>query len=431
MMSVSELLGQDGPLARHLPGFAPRPQQQEMAERIAAILEEGGALVTEAGTGTGKTLAYLVPALRSGRKIIISTATKTLQEQLYHRDIPLVHKALAAPLRYAMLKGRGNYLCRYRLQLAQQAGSDRAPQYAVHYQRIRAWAARTEQGDIEELSGIPEDSPVWRQVTSSGDNCLGQECPDFSACHVLKARRAAQEADLLVINHHLLFSDMMLKEGGFGEILPGTDGFIIDEAHQLPEIASRFFGSAVSGNQFLELGRDTAKAGQLEGGDMPQLPELVLALEKAVRGMRNALGADNRCAPWQAVRHQAAVRSAMTTLQDAVAQLAAMLEQVAERGKGLENCWQRCRLLGERLTDFNAEPDAQQITWFETTRRGFVLHDTPLEIADTFQRCMEHYQSAWVFTSATLAVGGGFDHFTHRLGIGEAATAHWDSPFDY
>ncbi|MFQ5486894.1 MAG: ATP-dependent DNA helicase, partial [Gammaproteobacteria bacterium] len=333
MMSVAELLGEDGPLARHLAGFAPRPQQQEMAGHIAAVLEEGGTLVTEAGTGTGKTLAYLVPALRSGRKIIISTATKTLQEQLYHRDIPLVRKALSAPLRYAMLKGRGNYLCRYRLQLAQQAGSDRAPQYAVHYRRIRAWAARTEQGDIEELSGIPEDSPVWRQVTSSGDNCLGQECPDFSACHVMKARRAAQEADLLVINHHLLFSDMMLKEGGFGELLPGADGFIIDEAHQLPEIASRFFGSAVSGNQFLEVGRDVAKAGHLEGGDMPQLPELVLALEQAVRGLRTALGADSRRAPWRAVRGEGAVQRAMAALQDSAGRLAAMLEQVAERGK--------------------------------------------------------------------------------------------------
>ena len=430
MLNVADLLGADGPLARHLPGFAPRRQQQEMAARIEAVLTAGGVLVCEAGTGTGKTLAYLVPALRSGRRVIVSTATRTLQDQLHQRDIPLVRKALASPLRHAMLKGRANYLCRYRLQLAAQAGHDRSPHYADHYRRIRLWAARTESGDVEELGGVPADSPVWPQVTSTTDNCLGQDCPEFSACHLMKARRAAQEADLVVINHHLLFSDMMLREGGFGELLPGADAFIIDEAHQLPEIASRFFGCAVSAHQLLELGRDAVKAAQ-EAGDMPGLPEQVLALEEAVVALRRALGAPGQRLPWQAVRDEAPVRERLEEARSRLRVLGETLEQVAERDKALDHCWQRSRRLAERLAPFTAEPDDGRITWLETTRRGFVLHDTPLEIAATFQACMERYRSSWVFTSATLAVGDRFDHFTARLGIEGAETARWESPFDY
>ncbi len=459
MLSVAELLGDAGPLARHLPGFAPRPQQQALAGRIAAVLETGGVLVSEAGTGTGKTLAYLVPVLRSGRRVIISTATKTLQDQLHRRDIPLVRKALGAGQRFALLKGRANYLCRYRLALAAQAGYDRVPPYGRDYRRVRAWAARTESGDIEEVQGVPADSPVWPQVTSTADNCLGQDCPEFSACHVMKARRAAQESDVVVINHHLLFSDMMLKEGGFGELLPGAEAFIIDEAHQLPEIAARFFGHAVSAHQLLELGRDALKAAHEAGGDMPELPMRVRALEQAVAALRRGLGEAGRRAPWAAVREAAAVKAGVADLRARLAALTEMLAAVAERDKGLEHCRQRALALGERFAGFAASPDAEttgngacdgdspdddlpddvslagppagRVTWFETSRRGFVLHDTPLDIAEAFQAAMARYRSAWVFTSATLAVGRRFEHFTRRLGITEAETAQWDSPFDY
>ncbi len=433
MLSPAEVLSGNGPLARRLPGFAPRPQQQAMAQRIAALLDEGGVLVCEAGTGTGKTLAYLVPALLSGRRVVISTATKTLQDQLYQRDIPLVRAALGAAQRFALLKGRANYLCRQRLAAALQAGADRSPHTAPHYRRIRRWAARTETGDIEELSGIPDDAPVWPQVTSTTDNCLGQECPEFSACHVLKARRAAQEADVLVINHHLLFSDMRLKESGFGELLPGAEAFIVDEAHRLPELASQFFGKALSAHQLVELGRDALRAARQEGGDMPGLVERVQDLEQRVERLRHALGEPGRRLPWAEVAGSRAVRTALQDLQEGLGALAAALERVAERSKALEQCWQRSQQLAAGLAGFTGEEEgeAARITWLETRRRGFVLHDTPLDVAGPFQAAMARYRGAWVFTSATLAVGEQFDHFTARLGITRAQTARWDSPFDY
>ncbi len=431
MLDAADTLGPDGPFVQDLKGFRPRAQQQEMANTVAEIIDEFGVLVSEAGTGTGKTLAYLVPALLSGRKIIVSTATKTLQEQLYFRDLPLVRKALAVPVQFAMLKGRSNYLCRYRLELAEQSESLQPTVHARHIRKIKAWAGITRRGDIEEINDIPDGSPVWFQVTSTTDNCLGQECPEISACHLVKARRAAQESDVLVINHHLLFSDMMLKEEGFGELLPDADCFILDEAHQLPETASRFFGIAVSGHQFLELGRDVMKAYYGEAGDTPALLEAVEAMEKAMRDLRIAMGRDQQRAPWARIYAQPAVREQTGELQSRLEALQAILAQLAERGKGLENCWQRSVTLSQRLGLFTTAGDEQHITWFETTKRSFVLYDTPMEVSDTFSSCMAHYKSAWVFTSATLAVGNRFDHFISRLGIEDAQEALWQSPFDY
>jgi len=426
-----DYLGAEGPFTRLLAGFRPRAQQQEMARAVAETIHGAGVLVCEAGTGTGKTLAYLAPALWSGRKVIVSTATKTLQEQLFFRDLPLVRKALAVPARIAMLKGRANYLCPYRLELAEQHEAFRSGALSRHLAQIRAWAGGTNSGDVEEIRGIPEDSPVWYQVTSTTDNCLGQECPEVAACPLLKARRAAQESDVLVINHHLLFSDMTLKEEGFGELLPGADCFILDEAHQLPELASRFFGVAVSGHQFLELGRDVMKAYYSEAGDAPELPRMVDAVDKAVKDLRLALGGDLQRAPWQRAYGRPAVREQVEALRKCLDNLQALLKPMAERGRGLENVWQRSLAMGGRLALFTAERDEEHITWFETTRRSFVLYDTPLDVAETFSANMGHYRSAWIFTSATLAVGGRFDHFMTRLGIAEARTALWESPFDY
>jgi len=431
MPEIASLLGQDGPIAACLPGFIPRQQQQTMARTIATALNERQVLVTEAGTGTGKTLAYLVPTLLSGKKIIISTATKTLQEQLFQRDIPLVRSALSLSLPYAMLKGRSNYLCPYRLLLAEQTGVAQSPRYAKDFHRIKSWAQRTHSGDIGEIDNVAENSSVWYQVTSTTDNCLGQECPEISNCHVLKARRRAQEAELLIINHHLLFSDMMLKEEGFGELLPSADGFILDEAHQLPEIAGRFFGTAISGHQFSELARDVVKEFHLVARDTPALADAAAELEKLTRDFRLALGGAGQRAAWQTVCPSASVQEQLASLQERLQQLQTVLKDSAVRGKGLENCWQRSMNLEAGLRRFSTVEDGEEIRWYETSKRSFVLHATPMDIATTFRDCMARYRSAWVFTSATLAVGEHFEHFTNRLGIVDAVTARWESPFDY
>lgn len=421
-----------GALARHVPGFAPRLAQQEMAQAIAAALEQYGTLVCEAGTGTGKTFAYLVPALLSGRKVIISTGTRALQDQLFHRDLPVVRRALGVPVRCALLKGRANYLCTYRLQRLESEGRLASRELLHDLRQVREWAGRTDAGDIAEVTAVSEDSSLWPLVTSTVDNCLGGDCPDYGRCHVMKARRAAQEAELVIINHHLLFADMALRGEGHGDLLPSANAFIIDEAHQLPEVATQFFGLTLGSRQLTELGSDTLAELKHEAADDVALMEAAQALEPAVRDLRQALGGDARRTPWRPVQGQANVTQALTRLREALEQCAARLELAAERGKGLENCYQRALTLLQRLALFHsAAADAGMIDWLEVFSRSFSLNRTPLVIAEPFQAHLAAMKASWIFTSATLAVAGSFSHFISQLGLHDAATARWDSPFDY
>ena len=430
MLSATDILGHNGLLAQRVADFAPRRVQQELAEAVAHTLEQKAVLVAEAGTGTGKTFAYLVPAMLSGQKVIISTGTKNLQDQLFKRDVPVVRDALAVPVSVALLKGRGNYLCVHRLALAEVAHYG-SPEQADKIRRIRLWAGQTRNGDIAECSVISESDAVWAQVTSSSDNCLGQECPSFEDCHLISARRAAQAADIVVVNHHLLLSDMALKEEGFGELLPVADAFIIDEAHQLADVASSFFGQAVSGNQLLELARDVETEFRRDINEGDEIIRAAALLEKQVRDLRLALGQSQRRAAWAEVRHLSEVETLITAIEEQLEALQRLLHPLAERSKGLESCEQRCSELLTRFVTLTDDTPEDYIHWFETHKRSFSLHLTPLSIADYFQKQMQALSAAWVFTSATLAVGKSFAHFTDRLGLTEVTTAQWDSPFDY
>lgn len=289
MDRIEDILGPAGLLSECLAGYHHRPQQQAMAEAVATTLAAGGTLICEAGTGTGKTFAYLVPALLSGRKVLVSTGTRNLQDQLFHRDLPLVREILKIPAHIAMLKGRGNYLCRYRLDAALQDHRRRFAELHRQLLMVRDWAAVTLNGDIAEFN-LPEDAPVWPVVTSNSDNCLGQSCPEWSRCHLVEARRRAQGADLVVINHHLLCADLSLRDEGFGEILPGADCLIVDEAHQLPDVVGSFFGLVVSGRQLLDLTRDLEIEYRREAGDVPELLDRADALRRGVLGLRLSLG---------------------------------------------------------------------------------------------------------------------------------------------
>ncbi|MEK7322035.1 MAG: ATP-dependent DNA helicase [Pseudomonadota bacterium] len=431
MISCVDILGADGPLARHLPGFAPRAQQQAMAEAVAAALARAEVLVTEAGTGTGKTFAYLVPALLFNNKVIVSTGTKHLQDQLFHRDLPVLRDALKLPVNAALLKGRANYLCLHRLDIAVSDGRLPTRADVADLTKVNRWAGRTRRGDIAEVDDIAEDAVIWPWVTSTADNCLGQECRRFSECFVLKARRAAQEADLVVVNHHLLLADMALKEEGFGELLPGAAAFIIDEAHQLPEVALQFFGTTVSSRQLSELSRDVVTEHAREAGDMPNLLRAADVLDHAVADTRIALGPTSRRAAWQEAAAQAAVTKALAAVETALARLQDLLREAAVRGAGLNQCWQRSVAMAERLAVFNGAEQTDHVQWFETYTRSFSLHLTPFEVGGTFQNQMSRFKAAWIFTSATLAVGDDFSHFCAHLGLNEALTARWDSPFDY
>ena len=428
-VSFTDLLGPQGPLAARISGFAPRVQQQTMAEAVGAALAEVSTLIVEAGTGTGKTFAYLLPALLSGQKVIVSTGTKTLQDQLYHRDLPTLRSALGATARVALLKGRANYLCLHRLENAELEPRRRQQQGELNL--IRGWSGRTRHGDIAELAELPEAAPIWPQVTSTAENCLGQDCPRIGDCFVVKARRNAQEADLLVVNHHLLCADMALREDGFGELLPAANAYIIDEAHQLAEVATGFFGLSLGSRQLLDLARDASLEQRREAGEMTGLDVCAQSLEKAVHDMRLAFGVEPRRAAWRDVANHSAVVQGMQDLSNALGNLTEWLKEVAPRGKGLENVWQRGVLLMQRLQQVCGAASDGMLHWFETFTRAFALNLTPLDVADLFRERMQAQPSAWIFTSATLAVGESFSHFAAQLGLDETHSVRLGSPFDY
>jgi ATP-dependent DNA helicase DinG len=399
-----------------------------MAELVESAMAQFENLVVEAGTGVGKTFAYLVPALLSGGKVIISTGTKHLQDQLYHKDLPVIREALQVPVKTALLKGRANYLCIYKYENLLESGSKLA--HTRELSRIRDWAGTTYRGDCAELSDIPEDASVWSLVTSTADSCLGAECPSHAQCHVVKARRAAQEADVVVINHHLFFADLALKEEGFGELLPSANALVLDEAHQLPEIASSFFGVSLGSRQLQDLARDTVAEQLSEAPDMAQLRDLADTLSARSTELRLAMGEGQKRGPWPPLRNQPTVELALDKVGLCLDELLEVLELAADRGKGLHNCARRAAHSINLLELMRGEASGA-VQWFETFRRSFILHNTPLEIAKIFKGHMQGYPCAWVFTSATLSVGGQFRHFTSRLGIGDARCEALDSPYDY
>ncbi len=431
MSDAVQWLGSDGPLSARISGFQPREEQQQLADAVARTLEQGGALIAEAGTGVGKTFAYLLPALMSGRRVVISTGTRTLQDQLYHKDLPLVLEALDLPVRTALLKGRSNYLCLYRLDRAEYDSAGDAPALARELQAIRQWASITRSGDIAELSEVPADRPVWARATSTVDNCLGQECPVYAECHLMEARRRAQEADLVVVNHHLLMADMALKEAGFGEVLPAAEAYVLDEAHQLPDVAAQFFGLSLSSRQLLDLVRDVQLDYLREAGDMPAVQEGLDGLRTATLDVRLSLGQARRRAAWADVAEEAGVIDALDRLQECLNGLRRNLEPLVPRGKGMETAHRRVSEMLELLERFRAGEDDTYVKWFETHSQSFLLRLTPLDVGKQFQGQMHRHPGAWVFTSATLSVNRQFDHFRKRMGIGEAEELRLESPFDY
>ena len=429
---IEDVLGPEGMLARQVEGFAYRPQQAEMAEATMRAIDQGSNLIAEAGTGTGKTFAYLVPALLSRKKVLISTGTRNLQDQLFLRDLPRVAEAMASPAKVALLKGRANYLCLHRMENALLDARGHNKEMLGWLLKVRDWSHGTERGDIAEIGDIPEGAGIWPLVTSTTDNCLGQDCGAWSKCHLVEARRQAQEADIVVINHHLLCADFAIKDTGFGELLPGADVFIIDEAHQLPEVASNFFGNTLSTRQLLELVQDTITEYHREAGDLPKILDQLEKLKKATRDLRLVFGTEQRRGAWADIEDDAKVQAALDDVEDQLSHLHGMLKAIEGRGKGLDSCLARAEGMLTMLGELR-EPEAadEVIRWFEVFGQSLRLNSTPLDIANVFSGQMANHQASWIFTSATLAVGDSFDHFQRQLGLYEAETGQWDSPFDF
>jgi ATP-dependent DNA helicase DinG len=417
-------------LARNLPSFAPRAEQIAMARCVTDALARLEPLVIEAGTGTGKTFAYLVPALLSGRHVIISTGTRTLQDQLFHRDLPAVSAALGRPVRIALLKGRANYLCRHRLKLARTA-----PQLALDEEgadgvlaRVESWSTRTLVGDVSELSQVAEGHSVWPAVTSTRENCLGTDCPEFSACHVFAARREAQGADIVIVNHHLLLADLALKESGFGDLLPGTDAVILDEAHQVPETAAQFFGASLSSRQLLGFVRDTAAELQSAGVSVAALQTDLQRLEVLVSDIRKTLPRGTSRLDWRALSGATAER--LADLEADLAHVHTILVELDGPG-GLSHSARRCEELLRSCAELRGLDEESGARWIDVATHSWTLRYTPFEVADRLQQFISTGPCAWIFTSATLAVGEDFTHYTSRIGVPLARAVRIESPFDY
>jgi ATP-dependent DNA helicase DinG len=429
--NLERLFADGGPLAAQIPGYRLRPQQLDMARAILEAIEEDGVLVAEAGTGTGKTLAYLAPALLAGGKVIVSTGTKTLQDQLYDRDLPAMRAALASGAVPALLKGRANYVCLHRLERSAIEARLASREEAAQLRRIERFAAVSASGDRADLPDVPDDAPVWQHATSTRENCLGQECPRYKDCFVMKARRGALAADVVVVNHHLFFADVVLRDEGVAELLPACNTLIFDEAHQLPDTARLFFGESVSTGRLIELARDARLELRAAGGAAPEFDALAGRVDKAARDLRLAFDMDGARMAWAQAQARPPFGASLALLEAALSAFSEALGAQAERSEGLASCSRRAQEARATLARVIAAEGAEQVRWVEVFGHALQLHLTPLSSAELFRRQVEERPRAWIFTSATLSVGEDFSHFKGELGLQEAKARTWPSPFDF
>jgi ATP-dependent DNA helicase DinG len=411
--ALDAVFGPGGVLEREVAGFRHRPQQLEFAHAVLDAVEEGGVLIAEAGTGTGKTFAYLVPSLLAGGRVIVSTGTKTLQDQLFHRDLPRVRQALGASIDVALLKGRANYVCLHHLEAAADQGTFASREDAAHLLKIRRFAKVTLTGDRGECADVPETSAAWAQATSTRENCLGSRCRHYDDCFVMKARKRAAEADVIVVNHHLFFADVVLRDEGAQDLLPSANTIVFDEAHHLPDLARLFFGKQISTAQALELARDARVVEAQHARESTQIGDTALALEKAARDLRLALGNAMGRTALASLRGRAGFDAAL----DALAALIGEWREADERPK--EDAY------GEEVAA------AEVVRWVEAYAHSAVLYMTPLDVGRIFRAQVGEAKRAWIFTSATLSVNGDFSHYQGETGLENVATRTWESPYDF
>ncbi|MDE2077031.1 MAG: ATP-dependent DNA helicase [Burkholderiales bacterium] len=457
-MDLASLFSASGPLARAFDGYRERTEQIEMSQSVLEAIREGKTVVLEAGTGVGKTAAYLVPSLLEGGKVIISTGTKALQDQLYHRDLPAVRDALAVPVRTALLKGRSNYLCWHHLDRTNQDATLLASRQEVKdLSLINRFVHLSQSGDKAECPSVPEHATIWARVTSTRENCLGSECKHYTECFVMKARREAQDADVVVVNHHLFFADLMLREEGVPELLPNAQTIIFDEAHQLPDTATLFFGDTVSSAQLMDFLRDALATGQAQARDAAHWPDLLAPLDRATRDLRLCFGTQLQRLSHAQLGDDHPLFPALNNLREALLAVDEVLESQADRSPELNQLHRRAQALRQQLIAWGATDrvDEPELCWVDVGTHGIQLHRTPISIADVFTRQRLGLESqepaetdeaaenqdapthpythkrAWIFTSATLAVKNNFSHFTHGLGLDDAECKSWSSPYDY
>ena len=430
-LDVDAVLGKDGIIGDQIADFSPRQSQIDMARLIADAIEKAQGHIIEASTGIGKSFAYLVPVFLSDKKVVISTGTRNLQDQLYFKDIPLIRKTIVNARKTALLKGRSNYCCPHRIKHFKQQKQFQKREMASLFASLYEWSLDTINGDISEFSAIPENDSLWFYATSNADNCLGGDCPEFSNCFVAKARKKAMDADIVVINHHLYFSDLRLKADGFGEILPEAEVLIFDEAHQLPDVASHFYGEQLTMRQIDMLCRDMIEAELSEAGDSKQLQIPADKLSKSMADFRLELGQFQQKSDWSSIQHAPRIKQALDSVQLAINVLKELLEPLTSRGKDLASCYRRLESVNQTLQQFLV-PDDSQVSWYEWNDRSFRLMLSPLEVNKLFREQLDQAGfGSVIFTSATLSSQQSFKYYSDRLGLSDFAENHFDSPFNF
>lgn len=441
--AVARTFGAAGALARADASYVEREVQQRFALAVALALQDRSALVAEAGTGVGKTFAYLVPLLLSGQRALVSTATKSLQDQLFLRDLPRLVRALGVPTQLALLKGRASYLCLHRLEQVHQAGrpgqipmlTDRFALRALA--RVQSWARTTLSGDLAEIEGLDERSPLIPWVTSTRDNCLGSDCPKFSACHVVKARREAMAADLVVVNHHLFFADMALRDSGVAELLPSVDAAVFDEAHQLAEVGVQFLGTTLGSAQVLDFARDLLATGLQQARGLADWQALAGACERAARDLRLAVAGhfqDLRGAlklHWQERSGELAFVQALQALAAACTRAAEGAQALIDAGPDFDKLRERATALARLAADFQQAARVDHVRWLELSAQQVRLVESPLDIRDMLGEQRSRAPKTWIFTSATLGDDAELSWFTAATGLENAVKLRLGSPFDY
>lgn len=428
---ITDAFSPEGTLSQNIHGFRPRDAQLEMAQAVGRAVKFAKSAVIEAGTGTGKTFAYLVPALLSGKKTIISTGSKNLQDQLFNRDLPTIQKALKYKGKVALLKGRANYLCLERLDQVIAMGVVGDKSVLADLAKVRKWHTGTKTGDLSECITIAEDSPILPQLVSTAESCLGSDCPNYKECYVVQARRKALEADVVVVNHHLFCADMAVKETGFGELIPDAELIIFDEAHQLPDIASQYFGQSLTSRQLFDICKDSNIVYRTELKDLAQLGKASDHLQKVVQDFRLLLGDGNKRGNLREILQDPKVVEGFAKLNENIDFLSEVVKKLLGRSETLDKIFERLAEVKAQLKRLGDTSVVGYCYWYEINGLSFGLHITPLTVADKFGEQMRANQVGWIFTSATLEVGGKFDHFCQRLGIENAEQMVLQSPFDY
>ena len=439
---VDRAFADDGPLAAALPGFESRSGQRRLGAAVARVFTEGGTLVAEAGTGTGKTLAYLVPAVLAGRRVLISTGTRTLQDQVFYKDLPALGRAMGIDVAAAYMKGRTNYLCLHRFERLQEAAAGLTPDERQRLGQIVEWAAETESGDRAEIEDLPDDLPLWAELSATSEQCLGRECPRFADCFVTRMRDRAADASIVIVNHHLLCADAAVRQGAFGEVIPDCDLAVIDEAHQLEDVVTQYFGVSVSSFRIDELVRDGTKA---VGALAPEAGRFAAALIETLRDAL-AIGHAWLDAARVEVRRAGADRLMLTDalaerldleasrLRDQLSRLSSLIDQRPEVPEDLGRISVRARSLRDDIEMLTNVADARFVRFIEMRGGGsrhVFLRAAPIDVADVVRDAVIGVRHATVLTSATLTVETSFEYVTGRLGVPAAETLRLPSEFDF